>query len=125
MKIEKADFLNKDNSGNYDIIKNDDNKYPQQKKFVFNKRSSSTGEEVKPQVDTMVDDKHNPKNKKMLSLVSEFDEFYRDGKYKINQKDKTVDDSENKRNLKPVINGRASSAINNSRLEKIYEQIKV
>ena len=123
MKLEKADFMNKKNSANYDIIKNDNNKYTSGKKLGFNRRSSSTGEEIKPHVDSMVEDKHNPKNKKMLSMVSEMDEFYRDGKFKINPKEKkTLDFTENKRNIKPVISARSSSAINNSRMEKIYEQ---
>ena len=58
----------------------------------------------------------------MLSLVSEMDEFYKEGKFKIYPKEKTPDISENKKNVKPLISGRASSAISNSRVEKIYEQ---
>lgn len=137
--LDKANFMNKENTtgNNYDIIKNDNCTYATQKKTVFNKRSASMDDEVKPLVNNLVEDKHNAKNKKMLSLVSEMDEFYKDqNKFKIHKKEKNPnpedDYTQNKNNLKTAINtnnitgtirqGRASSAINNSRLEKIYEQ---
>jgi hypothetical protein len=113
--------MNKNNI-DYDIIKNDTNKNATQKKTSFNKRSASMDDEIKPLVYNQIEDKSNPLNKKMLSLVSEMDEFYKDGKFRINQKENLPNEYDNKKNLKPLINGRTSSAIHNSRLEKIYEQ---
>lgn len=78
-------------------------------------------DEVKPYVTNLVD-KNSAKNKKMLSLVSEMDDHYKGGNFRINEKDNTPNESDIKKNLKPAFNARASSAINQSKVEKIYEQ---
>jgi len=76
---------------------------------------------IKPYVTNMVD-QNNPKNKKMLNLVSEMDNYYKNGNFKINPKDDLPNDSDLKMSLKPSLYGRASSTITRSRMEKVYEQ---
>jgi hypothetical protein len=76
---------------------------------------------IKPYVTNMVD-QNNPKNKKMLNLVSEMDNHYKNGNFRINQIDNLPNESEIKMNLKPALYGRASSAMNKSKMEKVYEQ---
>ena len=110
------------NNVKYDIVNNDNCKYAPQKKTVHNKRSASMSEVIQPYVTNLVEDKYNPKSKKMLNLVSEMDNHYKDGSYKIHPKDITPDDSEKKRDIKSALDGRASSAINKSKVEKVYEQ---
>ena len=117
--MEKTDF--KIVNGDYDIINNDNCKYLPQKKTSYNKRSASMTEIIQPYVSNLVD-KNSAKNKKMLNLVSEMDDHYKNGNFKINQKDNTPNDSDLKRNIRPALNGRASSAINQSKMEKVYEQ---
>lgn len=91
------------------------------KKTVHNKRSASMTEIIQPYVTNLVD-KNNAKNKKMLNLVSEMDNHYQNGNFRILPKDDTPNESELKKNLKPALNGRATSAINQSKKEKVYEQ---
>ena len=92
------------------------------RKTVHNKRSASMTEVIQPYVTNLVD-KNSAKNKKALNLVSEFDNHYQNGNYKINQTDHAPNnESEMKKDLKPKLNGRASSAINQSKMEKAYEQ---
>lgn len=76
---------------------------------------------IQPYVTNLVD-KNSAKNKKMLNLVSEMDDHYRNGNYKIHQRDNTPNDSELKRDLKPALNARSSSALNQTKMEKVYEQ---
>ena len=110
------------NNGKYDIINNDNCKYAPKKRTMHNKRSASMTEIIQPYVTNLVDDKNNAKNKKMLNLVSEMDDHYKNGNFKINLKDKIPCDSELKRDLKPSLDCRASSVINKSKVEKVFEQ---
>lgn len=95
-------------------------KYLPEKKTIHNKRSASMTDIIKPYVESQVD-LNSAKNKKMLNLVSEMDNHYKDN-FKMIPKDDLPNDSELKESLKPSLQARASSAINRSKLEKVYEQ---
>jgi hypothetical protein len=117
-----VDFLN--DNGNYDIINNKDVNYTPQKNKP-NRRSASMTEVVQPYVNSLVKDKTNPKNKKLLNLVSEFDNFYKKSdNFRINSINKHEDDElcvQNKKNMKAVIDNKMTMS-NQSKKEKVLEQ---
>ena len=119
--MERGDF--KYDNGNYDIINNNDANYTPQVK-TGKRRSASMTEIVQPYVNSLIQDKENPKNKKQLNLVSEFDNFHKEGNFSINNINKNEDNefvTQNKRNIKSVLDSKMNNC-KKSRVDKVLEQ---
>jgi hypothetical protein len=81
-------------------------------------------EVVQPYVHSLVQDKNNPRNKKILSLVSEFDDFYKGSDFQINEVNKKQEDEyiiQRKNNLKSALESKISNC-KKTRVDKVLEQ---
>jgi len=87
------------------------------------RRANSMTEIVQPYVSSLVQDKNNPKNKKLLNLVSEFDDFYKNGNFQIQDSKKNEDQqySQTKKDLLNVLSNKLSTC-NRSKVDKVMEQ---
>ena len=79
---------------------------------------------VQPYVSSLVEDKSNPRNKKLLNLVSEFDDFYKNGNFQINEIKKNEEDNyalQNKQNIKSILDDKFSNC-KRTKVDKVLEQ---
>lgn len=81
-------------------------------------------EVIQPYVSSLVQDKNNPRNKKLLNLVSEFDDFYKNSNFQINEVNKKQEDefvTQQKINLKNALDNKMNNC-KKSRVDKVLEQ---
>ncbi len=110
-------------NGNFDIINNNDALYTPQPKSV-KRRPNSMTEVIQPYVSSLVQDKSNPRNKKLLNLVSEFDDFYKNGNFQINEVKRNEEDQHvirSKQNIKSFLDEKFSNC-KKTKVDKVLEQ---
>lgn len=79
---------------------------------------------IQPYVSSLVEDKSNPRNKKMLNLVSEFDNFYKNGNFQINDVKKNQEDfyvEQNRQNIKSILDNKFTNC-KRTKVDKVLEQ---
>jgi len=81
-------------------------------------------EVVQPYVSNLVQDKSNPRIKKLLNLVSEFDNFYKNGNFQINEVKKNQEDAyveQNRQNIKSILDSKFNNC-KSTKVDKMLEQ---
>lgn len=118
--MEKVDFNNE--NGNYNIINNNEF-VTSSEKGKGKRRSNSMEECVYPYVSSLIKDKENPKNRKQLNLVSEFDNFHKNSNFSINNLNKNEDNqysTQAKETIKTALQNKLNSC-KKTKVNKVVE----
>lgn len=108
-------------NGEYDII---NNKYsaPAPEQHKPKRRPNSMDESVNPYISNLNKEKDNPKSRKQLNLISEFDNLNNNKNFKFTKKDDPKEyHKETIRNIKSSLDNRLNEA-KKTRVDKVLEQ---